>query len=49
VLGDWYATLPRWRLPVALFVNEATLLPLLVRLTPPAASCTASPQRSPRH
>lgn len=33
-LGPWYASLLRWRSPVALFVNEATLLPVLVRLAP---------------
>lgn len=34
MLGDWYATLLRRRSPVALFVNENTLLPVLVRLAP---------------
>jgi hypothetical protein len=34
LLGDWYATPLRWRSPVALFVNETTLLPVLVRLAP---------------
>jgi hypothetical protein len=34
VLGSWYATLMRWRRPVALFVNEPTLLPLLMPLAP---------------
>nr|WP_308257752.1 hypothetical protein [Pseudonocardia lacus] len=34
MLGDWYATLLRRRSPVALFVNEATLLPVLIRLAP---------------
>lgn len=33
VLGDWYATLRR-RSPVALFVNETTLLPVLTQLAP---------------
>ena len=35
-LGDWYATAMFWRPQVALFVNEATLLPVLVPLAPPA-------------
>ena len=34
VLGSWYATLLRWRPIVALFVNETTLLPVLVPLAP---------------
>jgi hypothetical protein len=34
VLGSCYATLLRWRRPVALFVNEPTLLPLLMPLAP---------------
>jgi hypothetical protein len=35
-LGDWYATALFWRPQVALFVNEATRLPVLVRLAPAA-------------
>lgn len=35
-LGDWYATVLFWRPQVALFVNEATLLPVLVPLAPGA-------------
>ncbi len=34
VLGDWYAKVLFWRPQVALFVNERTLLPLLVPLAP---------------
>jgi hypothetical protein len=34
LLGDWYATVLRRRSPVALFVNETTLLPILTRLAP---------------
>ncbi len=34
VLGAWYATVLRWRRPAALFVNERTLLPLVMSLTP---------------
>ncbi len=33
-LGAWYANLLRWRSPVALFVNEVTLLPVLLPLAP---------------
>jgi hypothetical protein len=36
VLGDWYATVLFWRPQVALFVNESTLLPVLVPLAPAA-------------
>jgi len=34
LLGSWYATALFWRPQVALFVNEATLLPVLVPLAP---------------
>lgn len=33
-LGSWYATALFWRPQVALFVNETTLLPVLVPLAP---------------
>lgn len=33
-LGNWYATALFWRPQVALFVNEATLVPVLVPLAP---------------
>jgi hypothetical protein len=33
-LGNWYATAIFWRPQVALFVNERTLLPVLVPLAP---------------
>jgi hypothetical protein len=36
-LGDWYATALFWRPQVALFVNETTLLPVLVPLAPSAS------------
>jgi len=36
VLGDWYATMLRWRPQVALLVNERTLLPVLMPLAPAA-------------
>lgn len=35
-LGSWYATALFWRPQVALFVNESTLLPVLVPLAPAA-------------
>ena len=34
VLGNWYATALFWKPQVALFVNERTLLPLLMPLAP---------------
>ncbi len=34
VLGCWYATLLKWRSPVVLLVNEASLLPVLLPLAP---------------
>lgn len=34
ILGSWYATVLFWRPQVALFVNEATLLPVLIPLAP---------------
>lgn len=37
MLGDWYVTVLFWRPQVALFVNEATRLPLLVPLAPRAS------------
>lgn len=33
-LGDWYATALLWRPQLGLFVNETTLLPVLVSLAP---------------
>jgi hypothetical protein len=33
-LGNWYATALFWKPQVALFVNEATLVPVLVPLAP---------------
>lgn len=33
-LGNWYATALFWKPHVALFVNEATLLPVLIPLAP---------------
>lgn len=34
LLGSWYATMLRWRPLVALFINECSLLPMLVPLAP---------------
>jgi len=42
-LGAWYATVLRWRSPVALFVNEATLLPVLLPLAPARTLCGRFP------
>lgn len=36
-LGDWYANVWFWRPQVALFVNECSLLPVLVPLAPAAS------------
>ena len=38
VLGDWYATMVFWRPQVALFVNELTLLPVLMPFAPAAST-----------
>jgi uncharacterized protein DUF6933 len=35
-LGDWYTTVLFWKPQVALFVNESTLLPVLVPFAPAA-------------
>ena len=36
VLGDWYATVLFWKPQVGLFVNESTLLPVLLPFAPAA-------------
>jgi len=36
VLGDWYATVLFWKPQVGLFVNESTLLPVLMPFAPAA-------------
>jgi len=36
VLGDWYATVLVWNRQVGLFVNESTLLPVLLPFAPAA-------------
>lgn len=42
-LGPWYATILRRRRPLALLVNQATLLPLLTPLAPAATLLTRIP------
>jgi len=42
-LGPWYATLLRRRPPLALLVNQTTLLPLLTPLAPAATLLTRIP------
>lgn len=42
-LGAWYATVLRWRSPGALFVNEGTLLPVLLPLAPARTLCARFP------
>jgi hypothetical protein len=42
-LGPWYATLVRRRPPLALLVNQTTLLPLLMPLAPAATLLTRVP------
>jgi len=38
LLGDWYVNVWFWRPQVAVFVNERTLLPVLVPLAPAASA-----------
>lgn len=42
-MGDWYATTLPWRPQVALFVNERTLLPVLLPLAPAATLISRFP------
>lgn len=44
LLGDWYGTAVFWRPQVCLFVNEATLLPVLLGLAPAATLATRFPE-----
>lgn len=44
VLGDWYATAVFWQPQVAVFVNERTLLPVLMPLAPAATVLARFPQ-----
>lgn len=43
LLGPWYATAARWRPQTALFVNEATLLPVFLPLAPARTVLTRFP------
>jgi hypothetical protein len=45
MLGQWYATAVFWKPQVALFVNEATLLPVLMPLAPAATLLARFPQQ----
>jgi hypothetical protein len=45
VMGQWYATALFWKPQVALFVNEPTLLPVLVPLAPAATLLARFPQQ----
>jgi hypothetical protein len=44
LLGPWYATLARWRPQTALFVDEATLLPVFLPLAPARTVLSRFPQ-----
>jgi hypothetical protein len=46
VLGEWYATALFWKPQVALFVNEPTLLPVLLPLAPAATLLARFPQQA---
>jgi hypothetical protein len=44
-MGQWYATAMFWKPQVALFVNEPTLLPVLMPLAPAATLLARFPQQ----
>lgn len=46
MLGQWYATVMFWKPQVALFVNESTLLPVLMPLAPAATLLARFPQQA---
>jgi len=46
MLGQWYATAVFWKPQVALFVNEPTLLPVLMPLAPAATLLARFPQQA---
>jgi hypothetical protein len=46
VLGQWYATALFWKTQVALFVNESTLLPVLMPLAPAATLLARFPYQA---
>lgn len=43
-LGNWYATALLWKPQIALFVNERTLLPVLVHLAPASSVVARFPR-----
>ena len=43
-LGAWYATVLFWKPQLALFVNEATLLPVFGYLPPPLGTTVLKPR-----
>jgi uncharacterized protein DUF6933 len=45
LMGQWYATALFWKPQVALFVNEPTLLPVLMPLAPAATLLARFPQQ----
>ncbi len=45
VLGNWYATALFWKPQVALFVNESTLLPVLMPLAPAKSLADRFPEQ----
>ncbi len=45
LMGQWYATAVFWKPQVALFVNEPTLLPVLMPLAPAATLLARFPQQ----
>jgi hypothetical protein len=45
LMGQWYATAMFWKPQVALFVNEPTLLPVLMPLAPAATLLVRFPQQ----
>jgi hypothetical protein len=46
LMGQWYATAMFWKPQVALFVNEPTLLPVLMPLAPAATLLARFPQQA---
>jgi hypothetical protein len=45
LMGQWYATAMFWKPQIALFVNEPTLLPVLMPLAPAATLLARFPQQ----
>jgi hypothetical protein len=45
LMGQWYATAVFWKPQIALFVNEPTLLPVLMPLAPAATLLARFPQQ----